>query len=395
MKYLMFNKDVLIGDGQYAHWIEKGEVSREILGSQEEAIICVVDVDLLIAASVEDPIEKKDSILVRKFKEFYQHEAYVIQDEKIENNLFQVMGIKEQKVREIFSIIPSNKVTNFIPYGIALRNTLIEQKIDFTKTIVFLDDLGPERLLTVFDGLKFSRTRVIDNSNEDILSEIKRSKIDFFKKNEEFINAKKTEFIIVLNSQVLAEEISNSTEKLKVQYLNIKYPALEGLRISNAQFKYRLPEEIIKERNESNLRKKRKTWVLSVVGFLIGLSFFLYYSVESNIVNDQYHLIKFAHLRLDEQIRTLDKGIYRSDLSSHKSLNYGISYLEVLEAIPVNYLIKTFKFYKTNKWRLEITLLSDGKGLLEPIPRATILKDAEIKDIFVNNQPGKLLRLTL
>ena len=66
-----------------------------------------------------------------------------------------------------------------LPYEILLIN----KNIDLNKTVVFVDDLGNERLLTVFDGLKFSRTRVIVNNGEDILPEIKRSQIDFFKKN--------------------------------------------------------------------------------------------------------------------------------------------------------------------------------------------------------------------
>ena len=162
------------------------------------------------------PVEKKDSILVRKFKEFYQHEAYIIQDEKIDNNLFQVIGIKEQKVREVYSLIPPEKVESFIPYGIALRNTLINKKLDLNKTVVFVDDLGSERLLTVFDGLKFSRTRVIANNGEDILPEIKRSQIDFFKKTEEFLSKKNADFVIVVNNQTLAAEISKNKEKFRL-----------------------------------------------------------------------------------------------------------------------------------------------------------------------------------
>ena len=104
--------------------LTKALILKYILGSIEVANLCVVDIDVLIAAAVEYPIEKKDSILVRKFKELYQHEAYIIQDERIDNNLFQVIGIKEQKVREVYSLIPPDKVESFIPYGIALRNTL-------------------------------------------------------------------------------------------------------------------------------------------------------------------------------------------------------------------------------------------------------------------------------
>ena len=203
MNYLIFNNDIIISNGKTIKRIDKGKGFDGILDPTEEVSLCVVDVDVLIAAAVENPIEKKDSLLVRKFKELYHHEAYIIQDEKIDNNLFQIIGIKEQKVRDIYSLIPPQKVRSFIPYGIALRNVLVNGRIDLNKTVVFVDDMGGERLLTVFDGLKFSRTRVIVNNGEDILPEIKRSQIDFFKKNEEYFSKRSSDFLIVINDRSL------------------------------------------------------------------------------------------------------------------------------------------------------------------------------------------------
>src|SRR5208283_5362038 len=140
-----------------------------------------------------------------------------------------------------------------IPYGIALRNALINKRIDLNKTVVFVDDFGGEKLLTVFDGLKFSRTRVIADNGEDILPEIKRSQIDFFKKTEEFLSKKSADFIIVVNNQALVAEISKNKEKPQVEYLNVTYPAIEGLKEANSSIKYRLPEENLKKRREIEL----------------------------------------------------------------------------------------------------------------------------------------------
>ena len=121
-------------------------------------------------------------------------------------------------------------MNHLFPMALPYVIHLINEKIDLNKTVVFVDDFGSERLLTVFDGLKFSRTRVIANNGEDILPEIKRSQIDFFKKTEEFLNKKSADFVIVVNNQVLAAEISKNKEKLQVEYLNVAYPALEGLK---------------------------------------------------------------------------------------------------------------------------------------------------------------------
>ena len=393
MNYLLFSKDILIGNGADVHRI--GKDSKDILESIEEASICVVDVDLLIASAVENPIEQKDSILVRKFNEFYQHEPYVIQDERIDHNLFQVMGIKEQMVRDIYSLIPPHKVKKIVPYGVALRNMLFDRKVDLNKTVVFVDDMGMERLLTVFDGYKFSRTRVIVNNGEDILSEIKRSKIDFIKKTSEYMTKKNADFLILVNDQGLAVEINNNSEGLPVEHINVAYPFLEGLKGADTQFQYKLPEEILKTRNEAGFKKKILAIILSGSILAAGLFFFLYNMVNEGFVNDRYRSVKLDHERLNSEFGVLEKEIYRADLRLHKSLNYWIAYLSVLNIIPANYMVNAFKFYKTSHWNLELTLFADGDSLIDPIPRINIMKNAGIRDIFVNNQPGKRLVIAL
>lgn len=158
MNYFLFNNHILFSDGSKLSSLEK---TNTVLSSRGPARACVLDVDLMIASSVEEPIEKKDSILVRKFNEIYQHEAYLIQDERIDHHLFQVMGIKEQKIREIYSLISPDSIEVLVPYGLALRQCLVANQIDLDQSIVFIEELGEERFLTVFDGLIFSRTRII------------------------------------------------------------------------------------------------------------------------------------------------------------------------------------------------------------------------------------------
>jgi hypothetical protein len=394
MNYLLFNDEILISDGVNVRRVDKDSYD-DILVSIEEVNLCVVDVDVLIASAVESPIEKKDSILVRKFKELYQHEAYIIQDEKIDHNLFQVIGIKEQKVREVYSLIASQRIESFIPYGIALRDLLVKRKVNLDKTVVFVDDWGDERLVTVFDGLKFSRTRVIVNNGEDILPEIKRSQIDFFKKNGEYLSKKNTDFVIVVNNQLLVAEILKNERELPVEYLDIAYPALEGLREINTQIKYKLPEETLKKRKEIELKKNVTTMALSLCVVALGLFYFLFHKIELGLVSNQCDLARQTNERLDRKLSLFDRETYREDLKRHKSLNYGMSYLAVLDLIPPGYEVHSFKFIKSNHWNLELSLSADDGVPFDPIPRVRILRNADIKDTFVNDHPGKHLRIIL
>jgi len=261
--------------------------------------------------------------------------------------------------------------------------------------VVLVDDLGTERLLTVFDGLKFSRTRVIANNGEDLLPEIKRSHIDFFKKNEEFLSPKKTSFIIVVNNQSLALEISRNEEKLPVEYLNVPCPALEGLKGINTPIKYILPEEILKKRRAVELKKTMTTMIVSFTLVAGGLSYWLFNRIELKLASDQYDLLHHFNEQLNEQLTLIDRATYREDLKRHKSLNFGVSYLAILDQVPSSYAVDSFKFTRSGRWNFEMSLLAEGEGPFDPIPRIKFLKNAAIKDIYVNDQPGKHLRMIL
>jgi len=393
MNYLLFNNDCLISHGHQVRRLKRDDGLETILGTVDSASICVVDVDVLIAAAVEAPLEKKDSILVRKFTGLYQHDVYIIQDERIDTNLFQVMGIKEQRIREIYALIPPSRVRLLVPYGMALRQAMFKNGIDLNKTIVLVDDQGAEQLLTVFDGLKFSRTRIIANTGEDLLPEIKRSRIDFLKKNEEFLNANK-DFVIVTNNQSLAFEISRNVEKIPVEYLDLAYPALEGLKDLESPIKYRLPEEILRQRKELQWKKNLVTVSVSFCMFAAAFLYFVFNKIEGGLDREQYAMARQLNTRLNGSLETLNQETYRQDLKARKTLNYGIRYLEAVDLIPASYQVDSFNFSKSGRWCLEMSL-SNSDGIYDPIPQLRILKNADIKDTFVNNQPAKHLRILL
>jgi len=238
-------------------------------------------------------------------------------------------------------------------------------------------------------------TRIITSNGEDILPEIKRSQIDFFKKIEEYLSKKPSDFVVVVNDQDLAQELSKNKEKIEIEYLDSYLPGMEGLINMDSSIKYRLPEEILRKRKEIELRKNIRTTVVSLSVVAVGLFYFLFNKVELGLVSNQCDQAQEASQRLEEKLTQLDKETYREDLRLRKSLSFGIAYLRVLDLIPSSYLVDSFKFIKSNRWNLELTLSTDEGTPFDTIPKARILKNAEIKDIFVNNQPGKHLRITL
>ena len=382
-----------MSDGDTVQRIEKHHDPEQMKLALDNASVCVVDVNVLIAAAAGTQ-EQIDSILVRKFKALYQHEPHVIQDEEIDNNTYQVIGISEKKVKEVYSLIPPDRVKVFIPYAIALRNTLETNNVKLDKSVVFIDDLESERLLTVFNGKKFSTTRVITHS-ENIVSEILRSQIDFNKKISDFGGDKNKEYVIVVNSKKLVDEIKKNDNSLSVELLDVQYPAIEGLKEPGTNIKYTLPEENYKKKRVIELRKKAVSFATSIAIVAIGLGYFLFSKVELIAANNQLLVAQQEQDRLGAEQAKIDQETYRSDLKVHSTLNFGIVYQSIVDDIPASYKVQSFKFTKNDNWSIEMTLVSDVGGAFEQILPVDQLKNAQINDVFVNNLPGKHLRLSL
>ena len=382
-----------MSDGDTVQRIEKHHDPEQMKLALDNASLCVVDVNVLIAAAAGTQ-EQIDSILVRKFKALYQHEPHVIQDEEIDNNTYQVIGISEKKVKEVYSLIPPDRVKVFIPYAIAIRNTLESNNVKFDKSVVFVDDLESEKLLTVFNGKKFSTTRVITHS-ENIVSEILRSQIDFNKKISDFGGDKNKEYVIVVNSKKLVDEIKKNDNSLSVELLDVQYPAIEGLKEPGTNIKYTLPEENYKKKRVIELRKKAVSFATSIAIVAIGLGYFLFSKVEMIDANNQLLVAQQEQDRLGAEQAKIDQETYRSDLKVHSTLNFGIVYQSIVDDIPASYQVQSFKFTKNDNWSIEMTLVSDVGGAFEQILPVDQLKNAQINDVFVNNLPGKHLRLSL
>jgi len=405
MNYLLFNNEIFISDGQVIKKIEKGPGLKDELDSRfrgndkeiEKARLCCVDVDVMIASAPQDYLDKKDSILAQKFEELYSNE-YITLNEKIDSNIFQVIGIKAEKVKGIYSLIPSSKVDAFVPYAIAIRSLLVTQQTDMTRSIVFLDDLGSEKLITVFDGLKFSRTRTIYTGNaQDILPDIKRSYIDFNKKLGEFASKSVTgDLAIITNNRQMAEDIKLSEPGLAVDLLDYRYPALEGLKLIDSQIKYRIYEEIILERKKKELLSRLLYLIISISICLAGALFFGFNQITYSFLSRDFEGEKLKNARLKDTLNTIDQHIYRDSLKKSKNLNYSSVFFEVSGLLPSTYEISSFKFFGHEEhWIFDTYIFAQDDQLYDEIPRIKILKNAEIKDFFIKNRPGKYLKVTL
>ena len=387
MNYLLFNNEIFISDGKVVKKIERGSALKDEI---EMARICYVDVDVMIASAPQDYLDKKDNLLAQKFEALYSG-GYITLNEKIDSNIFQVIGIKVEKVKEIYSLIPSPKVDAFVPYAIAIRSLLVNKQTDMTRMIVFVEDSGNEKLITVFDGLKFSRTRTIyTDKAEDILPDIKRSHIDFNKKLGEFVGKNAGDFVIIINNKQMAEDIRFLETNLAIEFLDCPYPALEGLKFIDSQIKYRIHEEIILERRKKELRSRLVHLIISISFGLAGAVYFGFNQITYSFVSRDFEGEKIKNSQLKDALNQWDQQIYRDYLKKSKYLNYSSVFFEVSGLLPGTYEISSFKFTgKKDSWDFDTYIFAKDDQFYDEIPRAKILKNAEIKDFFIKNSAVK------
>ncbi|MDE2028166.1 MAG: hypothetical protein KGK03_05020 [Candidatus Omnitrophica bacterium] len=394
MSYLLFNNDVYLSDGNRMNKVKKEAGSFRQLS---EAHLCVVDADILIASASENALDKKDSILAKKFSDSYQGE-YILQDERIDNNIFQVIGIKTDKVREVYSLLSHDKIVTFVPYAVAARKLLSQQRFPANKVLVLLDDLGSEKLITVFKGLKFSRTRtIVHDKPEQILPEIKRSVINFEKKLAEQKDKNIEGLIIVTNNKILGTEFKEIEKDLSVEIVDSVCFGLEGLRAGGFVLKYILPEEIIKRRRRQESRQRMQNLIISVSLLVPGTLFFFYNRVALGAARNAFKQEEGRQWELEEELNKLDPFIYRNMLERQKKINYALYFLNTVNSLPVSYEVHSFSFERREDGRfdLEEYLYSQQDGLFDPIVPIGPLKRARINDFLAHNRAGKYLRIEL
>jgi hypothetical protein len=284
-----------------------------------------------------------------------------------------------------------------VPYAVAVRNLLVHQGILEGQTVVFLDDLVHEKLITVFEGLKFSRTRTIfNNKAEHILPEIKRSVINFEKKLDDQKNKNTEGYIIVTNNKALGDDFKKIEEDVPIEVLGSICGAVDGLKTGDFNLKYSLPEEIIRKRREEGLKKRTQSLLIS--SMILGLGTFFYFYNQIGLESAKKSLVQeqISKRYLETNLNKLDPLVYRDALKRQKRVNYPLVYFKIANALPLRFATYSFGIYdKNNHWTMEEYLFTTDNQLLDDIPAVGELKNADIKDFWINNKPGKYLRVEL
>ncbi len=127
----------------------------------------------------------------------------------------------------------------------------------------------------------------------------------------------------------------------------------------------------------------------------LGLLYLLWNKFEIQRQTRHQDEAQGREMRFLEQLNALDRSIYREDLKRQKILNFGLTYLKVLDLIPESYAVDSFQFSKSGRWSFDLTLTCTHGWTFDPVPKAGVLKNAQVKDIYIHDQPGKHVSLIL
>ena len=329
MNYLIFDNDVYYDLEGKTGIAPKPDIQAVFKGSTMEAAVAVIDTLQKQIAAPEKSPSRRDEVLSSAFTG-----EYLTQSERIAENLFQVIAVEKPRINEVYKYLGFENVRLLVPYAVALREFLKNNKLlDENKRIVFLDHLGDQVLLTIFNKEVFTTPRRLSKVLKQVTRELLRSQESYRSQNK--LEAE-ISFLIVTNSQEIIDEIVSSGLETKENIVFVKdaYPALSGLRQGKFSMHYMLPEQFIRLR-ELKVAKKRVFKLGVMLGILaVFLAVLLgVYSVNKTASSR----LKNLQLEAVSLSKTLEKDYltkYKDILRSKKKIDFPYYLNAFLETLP-------------------------------------------------------------
>jgi len=391
INYLIFDNDVYYDLDGKTGIAPKSDIQAVFKDSTMEAQVLVIDtLQKQVAAPEKIPL-RRDEVLSSAFTG-----EYLTQSERISENLFQVIAVEKPKINEAYKSIGFENVKLLIPYAVALREFLKNNKLlDEKKRVVFLDHLGDQVLLTIFNQEVFTTPRRLSKMIERIPGEFLRSRESYRAQNK---SEEEIKFLIVTNSKGIVEEIVSGGYEAKENIVIVEdtYPALTGLKQGKFSMHYMLPEQFIRLR-ELELSKKR----IFKLGIMLGiLAIFMVlvlgvFSINRTAANRLKNL-QIEAASLDRSLEKDYSTKYEDILRKEKKVNFSYYLNSFLRTLPedLNPELVSTREVSGSRYRFEAIISFDSKD--KPYSKmrlSKVFKSAKQENILVKDNPG--LKITL
>ena len=391
MNYLIFDNDVYYDIDAKTGVAPKHEIQAVFKGSTREVSVAIIDTLQKQVAAPEKSPSKKDEVIASSFTG-----EYLIQSERIAENLFQVIAIEKPKINEVYKCLGFENVRLVVPYGIALREFLKNNNlVDDKKRIVFLDHLGDQVLLTIFNKEVFTAPRRLTKVFAQVTRELMRSQ-------ENYRSVNKTDaeisFLLVTNSKEIADEIVSSGLDSKDNIIIVQdpYPVLSGLKQGNFSMHYLLPEQFIRLRKLKEAKKR-----VFKFGVMLGvITLFLILLLGSFSMNKTASMrlksLQLEEASSNEALKRAYLTKYKDILRREKKINFPHFLNLFLKALPSEYKVEsvTIRSSSNGRYRLEAIVSLEAKDKpFTKVSLSRVFKQARVENILVKDNPG--LKVTL
>ena len=371
MKYLIFDTDIYYEDESGKTGIlKRNDIGALFPSPDKDCMVAVIETLQKKLVAPEKPPVKKDEAIASSFTS-----EYAIQSERIAQNIFQVAAVEKSKINELYKELGFENVRLVVPYGVALREFIRGKELSAkNKRIVFLDYIGNEVLLTIFNDKLFTTPRRLSVAINRVIVELTRSEENYKDLNKE---EKNTKFLLVTNSKEILEGIKKEGFEEEIVYFEEKYPSLEGLRQGKFSMHYMLPEELTRLNRQKDFRKKMLgLGMAAIVSALVVIAL-----IGSFVVNGN----------MSARLKVL--SLKKASLESALENSYMAKYKDILrnnKKIDVAYFVSAFTEAVSGDYKIEsITLKEKGSGYVFEAIASCAEADRPLKKIIL---PGKFKR---
>ena len=391
MNYLIFDNDVYYDIDAKTGVAPKHEIQAVFKGSTREVSVAIIDTLQKQVAAPEKSPSKKDEVIASSFTG-----EYLIQSERIAENLFQVIAVEKPKINEVYKCLGFENVRLVVPYGIALREFLKNNNlVDDKKRIVFLDHLGDQVLLTIFNKEVFTAPRRLTKVLAQVTRELMRSQ-------ESYRSVNKTDaeisFLLVTNSKEIADEIVSSglDSKDNIIIVQDSYPVLSGLKQGNFSMHYLLPEQFIRLRKLKEAKKRVFKFGVMLGVITLFLSLLLGSFSMNKTASMRLKSLQLEEASSNEALKRAYLTKYKDILRREKKINFPHFLNLFLKALPSEYKVEsvTIRSSSNGRYRLEVIVSLEAKDKpFTKVSLSRVFKQARVENILVKDNPG--LKVTL
>lgn len=386
MNYLIFDNEVYYDIDGKTGVAAKNEIQAVFKGSTREVSVAVIDTLQKHVAAPEKSPSQKDEIIAASFTG-----EYLTQSERIAENLFQVIAVEKPKINEVYKCLGFENVRLVVPYGIALREYLKNNNIaGDEKRIVFLDRLGEQVFLTIFNKEVFTAPRRLSKMLTQVTRELMRSQESYRSQNKTDAGIS---FLIVTNSKEIADEIVSSGLDSKDNIILVQdpSPALSGLKQGKFSIHYLLPEQFIRLRKLKEAKKRVFNLGVTLGVLAVFLSLLLGSFRVNKIASARLKNLQLEESSSNEALKRAYRAKYKDILSRGEKPDFPYLVSSFIEALPFDCKAESIdiKEVSSGRYRFEaIVSLSTKDKLVSGFLLPRLFKQARIENILVKGGPG-------